>query len=236
MRWISLSSLAVVCGCVFAPRDAAASVQSVPQRSVMCGGRSYNYLLFTPNAHERLPAILLLHGAGGQASDMLDVWKSLAGRDHIVLIAPQLPRELWFEQEAPAVFRCIVADAERAVSIDSARVYLFGYSMGGYLAFDGAMFDSDLFAGTGVYAAAINADYDAIVDSARRKMPIAIYIGDHDQFFSLDQVRRTRALLESHGFQVRYTELAHQDHAYAPVSDRVNADAWAYLSAFRLAP
>jgi poly(3-hydroxybutyrate) depolymerase len=210
-------------------------MRSGPQRSVVCGGRSYSYLLSTPNAHERLPAILLLHGAGGQASDMLDVWKSLAAREHIVLIAPQLPRELWFEQEAPAVFRCVVADAESAVSVDSARVYLFGYSMGGYLAFDGAMFDSDLFAGTGVYAAAINEDYDAIVDSARRKMPIAIYIGDHDQFFSLDQVRRTRALLESHGFQVRYTELPNQDHAYTPVSDRVNADAWTYLSAFRLA-
>jgi dienelactone hydrolase len=75
----------------------------------------------------------------------------------------------------------------------------------------------------------------SIVDSAQRKIPIAIYIGDRDQFFPIAQARSTRALLESHGFPVRYTELPGQDHAYAPVSGRVNDDVWTYLSAFRLA-
>lgn len=204
-------------------------------RHVSCSDRSYEYALFSPDAHAPLPAIMLLHGAGGRNSEMMSVWKSLALREHVVLIAPQLPRELWFEQAAPSVFRCVVADAERVVSVDAKRVYLFGYSMGGYLAFDGAMFDSDVFAAAGVYAAAINQDYDSIVDSAQRKIPIAMYIGDRDQYFSLAQARRTRALLESHGFPVRYTELSGQDHAYAPVSDRVNDDAWTYLSGFRLA-
>jgi dienelactone hydrolase len=165
---------------------------------------------------------------------MMSVWKSLAAREHVVLIAPQLPRDLAFEPLAPSVFRCVVADAEQVVSVDKQRVYLFGYSMGGYLAFDGAMFDSDLFAAAGVYAAAINPDYYAIVDSAQRKIPIAIYIGDHDPYFPIAQARGTRTLLEGHGFPVRYTELPGQNHAYAPVSDRVNDDAWAYLSTFRL--
>jgi poly(3-hydroxybutyrate) depolymerase len=214
---------------------AATSGQPEQTRHVRCGDRSYEYTLFSPDAHAPLAALMLLHGAGGKGSDMVDVWKSLALREHVVLIAPQLPRELWFEQAAPSVFRCVVADAERVVSIDAHRVYLFGYSMGGYLAFDGAMFDSDVFAAAGVYAAAINQDYDSIVDSAQRKIPIAMYIGDRDQYFSLAQTRRTRALLESHGFPVRYTELPGQDHAYAPVSDRVNDDAWTYLSGFRLA-
>lgn len=213
----------------------ADSAQPDQTRHVSCGDRSYEYALFSPDAHAPLPAIMLLHGAGGRNSEMMGAWKSLALREHVVLIAPQLPRELWFEQAAPSVFRCVVADAERVVSVDAKRVYLFGYSMGGYLTFDGAMFDSDLFAAAGVYAAAINQDYDSIVDSAQRKIPIAIYIGDQDQYFSLAQTRRTRALLESHGFPVRYTELAGQDHAYAPVSERVNDDAWAYLSGFRLA-
>ena len=167
---------------------------------------------------------------------MVDVWQALAAREQLVLIAPQIPRVLAFEAKAPAVFRCIVADAERAVSIDTRRVYLFGYSMGGYLTYDGAMFDSDLFAAAGVYAAVINPDYYAIVDSAQRKIPLAIYIGDHDRWNSIAQARDTRDLLERHGFPVRYTELPGQDHAYSPVSDRINADAWAYLSSFQLSP
>lgn len=203
-------------------------------RHVSCGGKEYEYALSSPDSHTPLAAILLLHGAGGQSSDMMSVWKSLAAREHVVLIAPQLPRDLAFEALAPSVFRCVVADAERVVSVDTHRVYLFGYSMGGYLAFDGAMFDSDLFAAAGVYAAAINPDYYAIVDSAQRKIPIAIYIGDRDPYFPIAQARGTRTLLENHGFPVRYTELPGQNHAYAPVSDRVNDDAWAYLSSFHL--
>jgi dienelactone hydrolase len=205
-------------------------------RHVTCSGTAYEYALYSSDAHTPLAAVVLLHGAGGLSSDMMSVWKSLAVREHLVLIAPQLPRDLAFESFAPAVFRCVVADAGRVVSVDSQRVYLFGYSMGGYLAFDGAMFDSDLFAAAAVYAAAINPDYYAIVDSAKRKIPIAIYIGDRDPYFPIAQARGTRTLLESHGFPVRYMEIPGQDHAYAPVSDRVNDDAWAYLSTFRLSP
>jgi len=173
---------------------------------------------------------MLLHGAGGRDRDMLSLWLPLAVREDVALIAPQLPRKRSFEPVAPAVFRCVLADAERRISVDARRVYLFGYSMGGYLAFDGAMFDSDVFAGVGVYAAAIAESYYPIVDRAGRRIPIAIYIGDHDQFFSLEQVRRTRDLLRSHGFPVRYVEIPGEDHAYAPVSGAVNEDAWRWFA------
>ena len=132
------------------------------------------------------------------------------------------------------MFHCLVQDAKGAVALDAQRIYLFGYSMGGYLAYDGAMFASTYFAGAGIYAAAIADDYSAIVDSAARKIPIAIYIGSRDQYFSLEQVRRTRDLLTRHGFPVRYLELTGQDHGFAPVAAQVSADAWHYLSAFTL--
>lgn len=230
MRDISVA-LALMFAAMAAP---PASTRFDDTKHVTCEGRPYEYALFAPKSKEPLAAIMLLHGAGGRGADMVSIWKPLANREHIVLIAPQLPRDLAFESAAPSVFRCVLADAERSASVEPQRVYLFGYSMGGYLTFDGAMFDSDLFAAAGVYAAAINPDYYAIVDSAKRKMPIAIYIGDRDQFFPIAQARGTRALLEGHGFPVHYTELPGQDHAYAPVSDRVNADAWAYLSSARL--
>jgi len=207
---------------------------SPKHHAVTCDQRVYDYLLSAPKTHDRLSAIMLLHGAGGQAGDMVELWAPLAAREHVVLIAPQLPRELAFEQEAPAVFRCVLADAERLAAIDSARVYLFGYSMGGYLTYDGAMFDSDIFAGAGVYAAVIDPDYDSILDRAKRKIPIAIFIGDHDQFNPVDGARETRDLLQQHGFPVHYREFPGQDHAYSPVGDSVNADAWRFLSAYRL--
>ncbi len=203
-------------------------------RQANCLGASYEYRLFSPDTREPLPAIELLHGAGGSSSDLFDAWKPLATRNGIVLIAPQIPRKIEFEAIAPNVFRCLADDARKLVPVDSQRIYLFGYSMGGYLTFDGAMFDSDYFAATAVFAAVISREYYPIVDHASRKIPVGIYIGDHDQYVSVAEARETRDLLTSHGFPVRYLEIEGVDHNYGAVAGTVNRDAWAFLSAHRL--
>jgi poly(3-hydroxybutyrate) depolymerase len=108
-----------------------------------CAGVKTRYLFYDPDEKRSLPAILLLHGAGDQAGDFLGAWKAFSKKQDVILIAPELPRDLKFEDLAPAVFRCLVDDAKTKVSVDSDRVYVFGNSMGGYLAYDAAMFDSE---------------------------------------------------------------------------------------------
>jgi dienelactone hydrolase len=69
---------------------------------------------------------------------------------------------------------------------------------------------------------------------AERKTPVAIYIGDHDQAIPPAGARRTRDMLEKKGFTVHFVQLIDQDHAYERVSTMVNADAWKFLSQYRL--
>ena len=214
-------------------RQAEAQDAATSTRHVRCLDRTYEYQLFAPDPHTSHPAILLLHGAGGRSSDVLTVWLPLAEREHVVLIAPEIPRELSFEAIAPTVFRCVVDDARRAATLDAQRLYIFGWSMGGYLTYDVAMFASTYFAGAAVYAAAIADDYWFILGHAERKTPIAIYIGDQDPYVSIAKVRATRDSLVNHGFPVRYVEFLGQNHQLAPVGDQLTADAWAYLSPFR---
>ncbi len=194
-----------------------------------CGTADYRYVLSPPARQTARPAILLLHGSGGDGAGMVAMWRDLARENDIVLIAPELPLKLSFEDLAPDVFRCVVEDASRQVRIDPRRVYAFGYSMGGYLAYDAATFDSDRFAAVAILAAAIAPGYEWIMGKATRKTPIAIYIGDRDPLVRLDGVTWTRDLLTRGGFPVRYTELEGQDHRYAPVARRVNADAWEFF-------
>ena len=204
------------------------------RRRANCLGAQYEYQLESPAGEGPRPAILLLHGAGGTGTDMLDVWRALAARERVVLIAPDLPRELAFEAVAPAVFRCLLDDARAHATIDDRRLYLFGYSMGGYLALDGAMYASNCFAAVGVYGAAIADEYEGIVEHAQRRIPVALYIGDRDRFYSTAQVRRTHVLLASRGFPVRLLVLPNQDHGYDRVSSRINEDAWSYFRSFAL--
>jgi poly(3-hydroxybutyrate) depolymerase len=208
----------------------SARASSSNSRTVHCpGSKAQVYLYYSPDKTHALPTVMLLHGAGDQPSNMMDAWKRLADKEKLVLLAPELPRDPKFEDVAPAVFRCVVEDAKQFVAIDPQRVYLFGNSMGGYLAFDGAMFDSQYFAAVAVHANRIADDYTGIVARAQRKTPIAIYIGDHDQFFSVESVRKTRDLLTKSGFPVHYVELKNHDHNYYALSDEVNSDAWKFM-------
>ncbi|HXM63151.1 MAG TPA: dienelactone hydrolase family protein [Terriglobales bacterium] len=200
-------------------------------KNIRCGhsDAQQKYLYYSPDPKAFLPVIVLLHGAGDHPENMLVAWKDLATTQRITLLAPELPRDPKFEDAAPAVFRCVVEDAADFVHVDPWRVYLFGNSMGGYLAFDGAMFQSQYFAAIAVHANRIDEEYAGIVKQATRKMPIAIYIGDHDQFFPVESVRKTRDLLLKEGFPVHYVELDHHDHNYYARAEEINVDAWRFL-------
>jgi predicted esterase len=210
----------------------------VKSRNVRCGEVEQAYLYYSPESRKQAsgnsagspsPVVMLLHGAGDRAANMVDAWKHFAAKQRIILLAPELPRDEKYEAAAPEVFRCVVEDARQLVSIDRERVYLFGNSMGGYLAYDGAMFESQYFTAIAVHAMRIADDYTWIVGRAERKTPIAIYIGDHDQFFPVESVRKTRDLLLKTGFPIHYVEMDHHDHNYYARSDEINADAWKFL-------
>ncbi|MHB8756215.1 MAG: carboxylesterase family protein [Candidatus Acidiferrales bacterium] len=206
----------------------------VTSRTIRYNNVKYHYRLFSPDKSTPLPAILLLHGAGDIPDNMIAAWKKFASQNRIVLVAPVLPREVKFEPLAPAVFRCVINDAEQQTAINPRRVYVFGNSMGGYLAYDAAMFDSDYFAAVAVTGMVIAPRYDWILTRAKRKTPIAIYMGDHDQFSSLASARRTRDLLIHAGFPVQYVELENHDHDYYALSNRINSSAWQFFQKYKL--
>ena len=211
----------------------ACCAADIKSRSILCEGREQPYLYFSPDFSnsEKLPAVMLLHGAGDRAANMVDAWERFATKHKIILLGPELPREEKYEESAPQIFRCVVEDAKQFVRIDSKRVYIFGNSMGGYLAYDGAMFQSQYFAAVAVHGMRIADDYTWILSRAQRKTPIAIYIGDHDQFHSVESVRKTRDLLRRSGFFVHYVELGNHDHNYYARSDEINSDAWKFMKA-----
>jgi dienelactone hydrolase len=202
--------------------------------SLQFQNKRYDYSVYAPKTTGNLPGVLLLHGAGGSGRDTLDAWKAFAKRRGIVLVAPDLPRELAFESIAPPFFRAVMDEVGRSNALVKQRLYVFGYSMGGCLAHDAAMFDSDYFAAVAVYGNFISPDYVSILKEAKRKMPIAIYAGEEDEMIPVKSVRSTRDLLKSKGFPVNYWELPKQGHNYGSVAAKVNADAWEFFEQARL--
>jgi predicted esterase len=214
-----------------------ASKAEVRRYRILFQEEIYWYYVFVPRCYRQRPqgpAMLLLHGAGATGQWSIETWKDLADEKGILLVAPTLPLGPVIESQAPTLFRAILAQVKAAWKFDPRRLYLFGHSAGGILAFDAAMLDSDLFAAVFVHAGVITPEYDWILGRATRKTPIALFIGDRDEYFPLAQARRTRDKLLAAGFPLDYVEIPGHDHTYRTVAPRLNRDGWAWLSQYSL--
>lgn len=224
-------------GCINAGQPIAPSQPGVPgavvSRVMRYDGAEYPFVVYVPTTYDLrtpLPALLLVHGAGGNGPAFLENWRAFAETNGIILVAPTLDLSAQAETKVPMVFPRIMDTVQKEWNVDPSRRYLFGYSGGGYFVYDAALLNSDYFAGAGIFAAVIQPEYDGIARQAPRKTGIAIYLCDHDQYFSMKDGRRTRDLLIANGMDVHYTELANCDHNYSAVANIVNEDAWKFLA------
>jgi len=65
--------------------------------------------------------------------------------------------------------------------INTRRVYLFGHSAGAGQALYLSSLESENFAATAVHAGALRKEDGSHMDAARRKIPIAIFVGTDDK-------------------------------------------------------
>ncbi len=93
-----------------------------------------------------------------------------------------------------------------------------------------SMSQSEYFAATAVHAGSWRSNEElSYVRLAKRKTPIAIFIGDVDQYFPIDSVKKTEELLKSNQFPVQVTVMKGHDHWYYDLAPDINRKAWAFL-------
>ena len=202
-------------------------------------GLKRSYTLFAPGSAAASPAplLVLLHGSYGSGAAMVSSWTAIAEQAGIVLVGPQArEREAWqLRADGPQFVRALIDTVAARQSIDRGRIYLFGSSGGAVYSLTLSMLESQLFAATAIHAGAWRAPNEfRAVPYAKRKIPIAIFIGDKDQYFPLFAVRKTQAALEQAGHAVSVTVIPGHSHAYADVALEVNRSAWEFMKAYRL--
>jgi predicted esterase len=209
-----------------------------PQKQTLTSdGKERTYYTVVPeNLKAPAPLLLLLHGSGRDGMSQINEWKGLAEKEGIILAAPDSAnsRQWSINTDGPEFLHEIVEAVRPKNSVDPRRIYLFGHSAGAVFALYMGVMESQYFAAVGVHAGAVREDFYDYLDLAKRKIPISIWIGDKDQFFSMDSVKATQAGLNKHGFDAQVVEMKGHDHDYYGVSKDLNPRIWAFLSKTKL--
>ena len=229
-----LEALAAGLALLFAIASAASSAE-VTKETVVSRQKERVYYLYLPSSippDRPAPLIVTFHGSGGSGRTIVERWKDLAEKEGIVIAGPDSTDAVhWASpQDGPLLLRDVVDAVAARHPIDPRRVYLFGHSAGAVFTLQMACLESEYFAAAAVHAGAVDPHYFSLFDYAGRKIPIAIWIGTRDKFFSLPEVRATAEALKSRGFPVELTEIPDHTHDYLGHAAELNPKIWEFLS------
>lgn len=218
---------------------ASAATNKITKESLESQNKKRTYYLYVPDsvkAAKPAPLILMLHGSGRNGSLLIEKWKDLADKEGIILVGPDAQDSShWSTQEDNPNFLRDVVDAVKAkCPVNPRRVYLFGHSAGATFGLYVSLLESEYFAAAAVHAGALTKEDASLIDYAKRKIPLAIYVGMKDPGYPLTDVRATRDMLNGRGFSVQLTEIPNHDHNYYMIAKEVNDSAWNFLKQHEL--
>ncbi len=217
-----------------------ASSEKIVKDSITSQGKQRTYYLFVPDtvkASTPAPLIVLLHGSGHNGMSLIEKWKDIAKQEGIIIVGPDsIDSSQWSSPvDGPDFLHDLVEAIKSKYPVNPRRVYLFGHSAGAIFALQISLLESEYFAASAVHAGALQTQAYSLIDHAKRKIHIAIFVGTNDQYFPLTAVRATRDELEKQGFSVELTEIPNHDHWYYDLAPRINRSAWEFLKKYELA-
>jgi poly(3-hydroxybutyrate) depolymerase len=217
-----------------------AAADEIARSTIAFEGRERTYYLEVPASAQSGPAplVVLLHGSGGNGLFMAQQWKDLAEREGIVLLAPDsLHTDAGWDlrYDGPGYIHALIATVAASHPVDFKRLYVFGQSGGAVYTLTLAMLESEYFAAAAFHAGGWRraAEY-RVCDYATRKIPISMWVGDRDEYFSLPSVRTTERVLVEAGFPAELNILDGRRHSYLDVPADFHDRVWKFLSSHAL--
>ena len=173
-------------------------------------GFAIEYLLYLPpkyDASAKWPLVVFLHGAGERGEDLEQVRRTTLPRmvEHdngrhwgFVLLSPHCPRDSYWQ---PGQIVELIEHVSSRLSVDRDRIYLTGYSMGGYGTWATACHDPGRFAAI----APVSGGGDAQQVERLKNLPIWAFHGDKDNVVPIDGDRAMVEAVQKCGGNVKFT-------------------------------
>lgn len=217
---------------------ALATQPEVVHDTITSGGRKRSYYLFVPDTVKApAPLVVLLHGSGHNGRSLIDKWQDLSAKEGFIIVGPDSddPSAWVLGRDGPDFLHDLVEALKSKHPINPRRVYLFGHSGGAVFALVMSTVASEYFAAIAVHAGAFRSKTEfEMIENAKRRIPISIWVGTNDPFFSLAEVRATRDAFGAKNIAVQVNEIPGHDHNYYGIAARVNAGVWEFLKPLEL--
>jgi poly(3-hydroxybutyrate) depolymerase len=220
----------------FSPTVSAADIT---KELIVSQGKTRVYYLYVPDklsASKPVPLLVVLHGSNRNGITLVEKWKDLASKEGFIVVGPDAsnPASWRTPEDGPDFLHELVEALKAKYPINPRRVYLFGHSAGAGYAIYMSLFESQYFAATAIHAGALLKQTYSYIDVAKRKIPLAIWVGTVDASFPLEVVRATRDAMNERGFAVQLTEIPNHDHWYYDLAPKINKEAWEFLKKYEL--
>jgi phospholipase/carboxylesterase len=201
------------------------------------------YAAHVPPGDGPFPTILLLHGWGASAHDLLGLAPMLHGGRALVLcpqgqialpigggnygygwfpLSPGAPPDIAAFRRGADALRAFVDGAMARYPIDPQKIVPMGFSQGGVMAFDLALRDPGRYAGVGVLSSwfpeLLAEDLPKV--PGHEGFPVLIVHGTEDSMLEVEKARESRELLRPFGVTLTYREFE-MGHEIRPEALRV---------------
>lgn len=187
------------------------------------------YAAHVPAGEGPFPTVLLLHGWGANAHDLLGLAPSIHGGRALVLcpqgpvavpigggeygwgwfpMTPGMPPDLDAFRHAAALLRAFVDAAGERYPVDRERLVPIGFSQGGVMAYELALREPRRFAGAGALSSWLPAPLaeDLPRLPAHEGFPTLVVHGTRDPMLEVERARESRELLRPFGVALTYRE------------------------------
>ena len=197
-------------------------------------GRETRLHLYLPKKPSGV--LFLLHGLNGDGSQLIPHYQQWAESKGLIIAAPtakKLGKEKnedwsstaesfrhWWSYRPDGFVLSALSQLKREFPIDENRVYLSGYSMGGFGTWNlGLRFPDRFAAGAPIAGGISQHEYEIERDDARRALvqnalhlPFYFVHGEADRTVSVEHDRKTRDQLKELGYPHKYVEVPRAGH------------------------
>ncbi|MCX7546014.1 hypothetical protein [Marinicella gelatinilytica] len=177
------------------------------------GNRTFYYHI--PSSYQSghaMPIMFLFHGAGGAgtapagAKYSRDMWLNESQASGFIIVAQVATGSQggWIQSNMVPILIKILDDMEARYNIEKRRIYAWGYSAGGNVLHELALYNAGEFAGYAISGADLSHAISGGVypSTASRKLPVVLSVGQSDPRYP--SVVNDYNLFQQHGWQAGY--------------------------------